>query len=37
MILDYNRFADNLADPFTKGLTRDQMIKLSRIMDLKLM
>ena len=33
--LDYIKSADNLADPFTKGLTRDQVLKSSIGMGLK--
>ena len=33
--IDYIKSADNLADPFTKGLSRDQVLKSSRGMGLK--
>jgi len=33
--IDYIKSADNLADPFTKGLSREQVVKSSRGMGLK--
>lgn len=33
--IDYIRSKENLADPFTKGLNREQVYKLSRGMGLK--